>query len=346
MQATPTHQPRHGLPGEALWALRRSKAGAIALRRHRRKAVARLAQPIHVRHKVWIMGPLVRACDRTTEAMRTGHAPGPRQRHIDLCTRLMHSDRDALHQQAYELLAVLCGRFRCLPPGGDLPGQAPDRLTCRRRQLTGPLAAESGMLFLQLLLMTERLFPTPLHLPGHQAIVRLDGFILPRGPLGAVVRPLQALVPRGLSLRAFGTQSLLHGHPQLERRRLEHLHDLCGNKALQERPGQAEAAGHPVINGRPHTRGAQVLRLAAGGRQPAPPAPPTDEQAHHEGGAFAGSPEGCSDGTVVSEALRDRGKALPAHGRGEALWDQDVTRIGGVDGPPRAASARRLLARV
>src|SRR5207237_10335844 len=63
-------------------------------------------------------------------------------------------------------------------------------------------------------------------------------------------------------------------------------------------------------------------------------------------GAFAGRTEGFSDGTVVGSARLDRGKALPAHGRGKALWDQDVTRIGGVDSPPRAASAGLLLARV
>ncbi len=69
MQAMPTQQPRHGLPGKALCALRRSKAGAIQLRSNLRKAVARLAQPIDVRQKVWIIGQLVVPCDRTTEAV-------------------------------------------------------------------------------------------------------------------------------------------------------------------------------------------------------------------------------------------------------------------------------------
>ena len=71
-----------------------------------------------------------------------------------------------------------------------------------------------------------------LQLARHQAIFRLDGFILPGRPLGVIVRALQALVPMRRSLLAFGTQGLLRGHTQLKRRWLEYLHDLVGNKAL------------------------------------------------------------------------------------------------------------------
>jgi hypothetical protein len=118
-----------------------------------------------------------------------------------------------------------------------------------------------------------------LQLTGHQAIFRLDGFVLPGRPLGVIVRPLQALVPMGLSLLAFGTQGLLRCHTQLKRRRLEHLHDLFGNKVLQKCPGEAEAPRRPVINRGPHACVAQVIGLApVGGHQP-PPAAPTHQQA-------------------------------------------------------------------
>jgi len=198
MQAMPTQQPRHGLPGKSLCALRRSKACTIQMRSNLRKAVATLAQPIDVSQKVWIIGQLVVPCDRTTEAMRAGHAPSPLQRPIDLFAVLVHIDGHAIHQQAHDLLSVLRSRFRCLPQGWNILSQAQDRLAFRRRQLKGPLASEPGLLFLPLLLVTERLFPTPLQLTGHEAIFRLDGCVLPGGPLGAVVRPLQALVPMGL----------------------------------------------------------------------------------------------------------------------------------------------------
>jgi hypothetical protein len=232
MHATPTQHPRHGLPGQSLCALRRSKASAMQLRRNRRKVVASLAQPIDVRQQGWRIGQLIIACDWTTEAPRAGHTPSPLQRHLDLFTVLVHMNGHALHPQAHDFLSVLRGRFRCLPQAWHILSQAADRLAFRRRQLKGPLALEPGILFLQLLRVTERLFPLPLQLTGHQAMFRLDGFILPGRPLGVLVHALQALVPMSRSRLAFGTQGLLRGHTQLKRRWREDLHDLVGNKAL------------------------------------------------------------------------------------------------------------------
>jgi hypothetical protein len=271
----------------------------MQMRSNLRKAVASLAQPIDVSQKVWIRGQLVVACDRTTEAMRAGHAPSPLQRHLDLFTVLVPMDGHAIHQQAYDLWSVRRGRFRRLPQGWNILSQAQERLAFRRRQLQGSLASEPGILFLQLLRVTERLVPLPFQRTGHPALVRLDGCVLPGRPLGVIGRSLQALVPMGRDLLAFGTQGRLRGHTQLKRRRLEHLHNLRGHKALQERPGQAEPGGHPVIHGRPPTGVAQVSRLAAVGRPQAPPAPPPDEHAHQEGGAFAGRTEGFRNGPVV-----------------------------------------------
>ena len=232
MQAMPTQQPRHGLPSKALCALRRSKAGTMQMCGNLCKAVASLAQPIDRRQQVWIHGQLVVPCDRTPEAMRAGHAPSPRQRHIDLFAVLVDIDSHALDQHAHDLLSILSGRFRCLPQGWYILSQAQDRLAFTRRQLRGALTAESCILLLQVLFVTERLFPPPLQLSGHQAIFRLDGFVLPSRPLSVIVRPLHALVPMGFSLLAFGTQGLLRCHTQLKRRWLEHPHDLFGHETL------------------------------------------------------------------------------------------------------------------
>ena len=59
MQATPTEQPRHRLPGEALGALRRVEAFAIQVLGDLRKAVAGLAQAINAGHKGRGIGELV-----------------------------------------------------------------------------------------------------------------------------------------------------------------------------------------------------------------------------------------------------------------------------------------------
>ena len=153
MPATPTPQPRHGLPGKTLCALGRSTAGAMQLRSNLRQAVARLAQPSDVRPKLWIRGQLVVPCDRPPEAMRAGHAPSPLQRPIALFTVLVPIDGHALHQQAHDLLSVLRSRCRCRPHGWHILSQAQKRLAFRRRQRTGPLAAEPSILFLPLLLV-------------------------------------------------------------------------------------------------------------------------------------------------------------------------------------------------
>jgi hypothetical protein len=138
---------------------------------------------------------------------------------------------------------------------------------------------EPGVLFLQLLLVPERFFPLPCPLTGHEALFGLDGGIRPRGPLGTVVCPLKARLPRGIEWRACSTEGLLRCHTPFQRRRLQHLQDLCGDKVVQECSGPAAAAGGPLIESCPHTGVAQMIGLPAVGRHPPPPTPPTDEQA-------------------------------------------------------------------
>ena len=59
MQSTPTQQPRHRLPGEALGALRRGEAFAIHGLGDLRKAVTGLAQALKAGQKSRDIGALV-----------------------------------------------------------------------------------------------------------------------------------------------------------------------------------------------------------------------------------------------------------------------------------------------
>ena len=129
--------------------------------------------------------------------MRAGHAPGPLDRHIDLFTVLVHIDGDALHQHTHDLLAVL----RSFPVRATVLGhREPSAGWPRSRDVNSGDArvGSAYTLFLQVLLVTERLFPAPLQLTGDEAVFRLDGFVLTSRPLGLVVRALQPLVPMGL----------------------------------------------------------------------------------------------------------------------------------------------------
>ena len=56
--------------------------------------------------------------------MSAGHAPRPLDRHLDLCTVLVHIDGDAIYEHTHDLLAVLRGRFRGVPQGWDVVRQA------------------------------------------------------------------------------------------------------------------------------------------------------------------------------------------------------------------------------
>ena len=198
MQATPTQQPRHRLPSEALCALRRVEAFAIQVLGDLRKAVASLAQVINAGHKGGGIGELVVTRHWTTYAMRPDHTPSPLDRHLDLFTVLVHINGDALHQHTHDLLTVLRGRVRGVPQGRDVLRQAQDRLPLMGGQLRGTLASEARILLLQGLLLTERLFPAPLQFTGDEAVFGLDGFILPGRPLGIVACSLQPLLSMGL----------------------------------------------------------------------------------------------------------------------------------------------------
>jgi len=138
--------------------------------------------------------------------MRAGHASSPLHRHIDLCTVLVHIDGDTLHQHTHDLLAVLRRRFRGVPQCWDVVRQAQDRLSFTGRQRRGTLASEPRILLLQVLFVTECLFPAPLQLTGDQAVFGLDGVVLSGRPLRMVARPLKPLVPMGLYARAFSAQ--------------------------------------------------------------------------------------------------------------------------------------------
>src|SRR5438132_2414755 len=215
--------------------------------------------------------------------MSAGHPSSPMDRHIDLCTVLVHIDGDALHYPTPDRLAVLRGRVRGVPQGWDVVRQAPDRLPLTGRQRRGTRAAASRLRLVPLLCVTERLVPAPLPRTGDEAVCGLDGVVVSGRPRRLVARALKPLGPMGREARAVSAQRLLRRHTQLYRRGLEPLPDLRGDQALEARSGEAEAPRRTVINGCPHARVAQRIALApVGGHQP-PPAAPTHAQACQEG---------------------------------------------------------------
>src|SRR5262249_61815508 len=87
--------------------------------------------------------------------------------------------------------------------GGLLPpphrrqvgSQRPDRSLVLGRQPGRSRPLPALVLFLQLPLLLQGLFPAALQLTGHEPILRLTRLVLPGGPLGLVRRPLPAQLP-------------------------------------------------------------------------------------------------------------------------------------------------------
>ena len=171
MQAMPTQQPRHGLPVN-----RSVRLGGAKPARFRCAAICAKLWPvwrspsIYAKRSGYVDSWSYRATGRRRRCALV--APSPLQRHIDLFAVFVDIDCHALDQHAHDLLSILSGRFRCLPQGWHISSQAQDRLEFTRRQLRGALTAESRILLLQVLFVTERLFPPPLQLSGHQTIFR------------------------------------------------------------------------------------------------------------------------------------------------------------------------------
>ena len=121
----------------------------------------------------------------------------------------MPLDRDALHHHTHDVLAVLRGRVSGVPQGWNVMSQAQDRLPLTGRQRRGTLASEPCLRLLQVLCVTERLFPAPFQCTGDQAVCGLDGFLRSGRPLDVGARPLASLVPMGLSALACSAQHVL-----------------------------------------------------------------------------------------------------------------------------------------
>ena len=215
-----------------------------------------------------------------SEAMRAGHAPSPLQRHstcsLSSCTLTVTRSTNK-RTISCRSCAVVSGACHI---GWHILSQAQDRLAFRRRQLQGPLASEPGILFLQLLLVTERLFPLLLQRTGHTGDFPARRLRTAGPPAGRSSAPAPALVPMGLLITTFGTQGLLRCHTQLKRRRYWSTCMTCSATKRSRNARQAEAPRRTVINRGPHARVAQVIGLApVGGHQP-PPAAPTHQQAY------------------------------------------------------------------
>src|SRR5215831_3824543 len=133
--------------------------------------------------------------DRTPNRVAALDPPRPADRHVGPFGLSPDSYSDPFHQEADDLLPFLDRGGRGLPQAGDVPGQGLGPLALGGRHLPGSLGQEPIVLLLQLALLPQGLLPPPLQFPGHQAILRVDGTIVPGGPVGLDLSAFQPLLP-------------------------------------------------------------------------------------------------------------------------------------------------------
>lgn len=79
----------------------------------------------------------------------------------------------------------------CLPQRRQVVGQGLDLGSLRRAQLHELRLLEPMVVLLQAPLPQQSLFPVSFQRPRRQAVLRLDGVVLPEYTVGVLSRPLQ-----------------------------------------------------------------------------------------------------------------------------------------------------------
>ena len=108
-------------------------------------------------------------------------------------------------------------------------------------QFSRPFGQETIVLFLQFALLSQRCLPAPFQLTRHQAVLRLDGVILPSRAIGLDPCPFQPLLPvlvQPLSLALEIGKGLLM---QLKPGRLERPQHFRGDQGLEILAGETLA---------------------------------------------------------------------------------------------------------
>ena len=157
---------------------------------------------------------------RAAHAMRARHPTSPVERERDVFTRALDISGDTLDQQPHHLLALPRAALRRLPQRRDVVGSMPEGLALRGGPRRGLLPLEPRLCFLPLVCRAACLCPEARQRACHQAVCRFPGGGLPGRPLGAVARPLSALLPMRRKVPTLRSLGVCGGQAERSRRRL------------------------------------------------------------------------------------------------------------------------------
>ena len=169
-----------------------------------------------------------------------------------------------------------------------------------RREMRRVLVQESVVFFPQIALCTQRILPLPLQAASHQAILGLDGLILPFGTLRPHRSPAPAVAPNGGAGVAFLLNVLDRLQAQFQGRRLQGPEDLLvtrSSTAAGREPatiGALELPAHaPIIGGRTCSDSTLHAPATRPANQAGPSAAPRRREA----------PRGTGPGAVLEQPL-------------------------------------------
>ncbi len=193
-----------------------------------------------------------------------------------------------------------------------------------RRQFPRPSGQEAIVLFLQLALVPQRLFPPPFQLAGHQAVLGLDAVVLSSRMVGRDPGSLQALLPVLIQPLPLALE-IGHGlDTQLQRSRLKGPQDFRGDQHLQRLARQALAHRLATLNRSTIAQIIDRLPLGVVGDPHPPPAPPARHQPAQQRRAAANHARCRGQAAVGSQPLLIGQVAVPSDVGGDLRRDHHL----------------------
>src|ERR1700722_7107505 len=161
---------------------------------------------------------------------------------------VLHPHDDLLDQHANNTFARGYGRPLRMPSALDVGAEPEQRLAFAWAYAIRGHHAEGIELFLEPSLLFQALVPTPLQFSGNQSVVGIDGVILPSGVRRFETRLLDRPFDLPPLLGVFAPARPQSRQRRLDAQRLNTLDHLRGNRTVDTKTAEGDAALHAVVD--------------------------------------------------------------------------------------------------
>ena len=251
--------------------------------------------------------------------------------------------KDALDNLPDNLVPVGHRRGGRMPQRGDIRRQLLARLSLRPAQGSRVRRQKPLIIFLELSLYGQLVFPCFGQGPSHEAMLGFDQAIVTRRPLTVIGWPLQAMLPQLVQLLAFRLEARRGLSRQGARGRFERFEHPLTHEGITGLTRAIVAIGSPIV-ARHHATGVarHVVRATLAHWHAALPLA-TDQQPGQEGRAMTHRPHGIRTVTVRREASAIAFGLGPGTIRGHRSVPPDRGILAPLRHSPRTRAARLLF---